>query len=478
VLLERTAFPRYHIGESLTPAVEPLFEFLGVAAEMAGAGFVRMPGHTFRWNGDERTSYFGVDPAGGDLLGYQVWRERFDAILLARAHALGAQAFLRTSAVGPLLDAHGAVTGLQVTDPDGVPRSIGARLTIDATGVRGLLAMRLALRMRDPSPRSLAIWGYWRGAGDPPGRDAPNTYVESFADGWIWTVRVTPELRNVTVMVDLAAERPRLRSEGLPAFYAGAIAATTATRRFLERAALATRLRTCDASWFRGRAAGGAGYLVIGDAASTIDPLTSQGVRKALSSGMHAAVVANTILREPELAATALAFGQAEEERIYGVFRDAAVRSLLAEERWRERPFWRRRSARVLGEPAPDSPPLPRGGLKEAARHAPLARLHLAWAPGARLDQKPMVVRNILRLTPALVTTAVPAGIASPELDLERLFPLVAARKPLPEIVDGYLATLGRGREARAEVLAALERLVDEGALEVSIDGESAPPAI
>jgi hypothetical protein len=151
------------------------------------------------------------------------------------------------------------------------------------------------------------------------------------------------------------------------------------------------------------------------------------------------------------------------------------VRSLIAEERWPNHPFWRRRSARVLGEPAPDSPPPPRGGLKEAARHAPLARLHLAWAPGARIDQKPMVARNILRLTPALVTAAVPAGIASPDLDLERLFPLVAARKPLPEIVDSYLATEGRGREARAEVLAALERLVDEGAVEVYIDGDPAP---
>ena len=94
-----------------------------------------------------------------------------------------------------------------------------------------------------------------------------------------------------------------------------------------------TRLWTCDGRWYRGRAAGGPGFLVIGDAASYVDPLTSQGVRKAMSSGMHAAVVANTLLREPALDQMALAFGQAEEERSYRVFRDAAVRSLIAEER-------------------------------------------------------------------------------------------------------------------------------------------------
>ena len=67
--------------------------------------------------------------------------------------------------------------------------------------------------------------------------------------------------------------------------------------------------------------------------------------------------------------------------------------------------------------------------------------------------------------------SAAPTGIGAPDLDLEQLFPLVAAQKPLPEVVDGYLARLGRGREARAEVLVALERLVDEGACEVVIEG-------
>ncbi len=471
MLLERTAFPRYHIGESLTPAVEPLFEFLGVAAEMAGAEFVRMPGHTFRWNGDERTSYFGADPAGNDLLGYQVWRERFDAILLARARALGARPYLQTNALGPMLDADGAVTGLYATGADGSPRSIRARLVIDATGVRGLLAMRLRLRVRDPSPRSLAIWGYWRGAGDPPGKDAPNTYVESFADGWIWTVRVTPALRNVTVMVDLVAERPRLRALGLPGLYAEAIAATTATRRFLAR-----RRPRHPASHLRrqlvprpGRGRRGLpGDRRRGEHHRPLD-LTGRAEGAQLGHarrgrGQHHPPRAGAGCHRARLRPGG---GGAHLRCLPGRRRALADRrgalaeaALLAAAK-RARP----RGAR------PRLPPPPRGGLKEAARHAPLARLRLAWAPGARLGQKPVVVRNILRLTPALVTTAVPAGIASPDLDLERLFPLVAARKPLPEVVDGYLATLGRGREARAEVLAALERLVDDGALAVFIDG-------
>ncbi len=474
LLVEQQRFPRYHVGESLTPAVEPLFEFLGLSARMAGARFVRMPGHTFRWNGGERTSYFGASPAGSDVLGYQVWRARFDRILLERARELGARVVLGATAHGPL-SSSGAdperVTGLRVSGPDQIERSVAARLVIDATGMRGLLARHFGLRMADPAPPALAIWGYWRSAGDPSGRDAMNTYVESFADGWIWTVRVRPDLRNVTVMVDPTAARPQLKALGLERFYREQIRATVATRGFLADAQLATRLWSCDGRWYRARAAGGPGYLVIGDAASYVDPLTSQGVRKAIGSGMHAAVVANTLLREPALADLALAFGQAEEERSYFVFRDAAVRSLLAEERWRAHAFWRERTPQVLGEPGPDPPPPRRGGLRDAVRQAPLARLRLHWPAGARLEQKPVVVRNILRLRPAVVTQAAPTGIGAPDLDLEHLFPLVAARKPLPDVVDGYLALSGRGREARAEVLVALERLVDEGACDVVIEG-------
>ncbi|HWN82839.1 MAG TPA: NAD(P)/FAD-dependent oxidoreductase, partial [Candidatus Udaeobacter sp.] len=281
LLIEQQRFPRYHIGESLTPAVEPLFEFLGIAGQMADADFVRMPGHTFRWNGSERTSYFGEGQGTSDVLGYQVWRARFDRLLLERARELGADVQLGVTAREPVLaeDDVRRVAGLRLVGPDRIERLVRARLTIDATGMRGLLARRLKIRIGDSAPPALGIWGYWRGAGDPAGRDACNTYVESFADGWIWTVRVRPELRNVTVMVDPDQARPGLRRLGLLNFYRQQIAATVATREFLANAQLATRLWTCDGRWYRGRAAGGPGFLAIGDAASYVDPLTSQGVR-------------------------------------------------------------------------------------------------------------------------------------------------------------------------------------------------------
>lgn len=480
VILERESFPRYHVGESLTPAIEPLLRFFGVAERVGAAGFVRMPGHTFHWNGSERTSIFGE--VERDILGYQVWRARFDRLLLARARELGARAFLGYTVLGPLADGDGGTetppprarrdtraTGFRVRGPDHEVRTIRARLVIDATGGSGVLARSLGVRIADAPPRSLAIWGYWAGAADPAGPDALNTFVESFPDGWIWTVRVRPDLRNVTVMVDLDCVQPALREHGRRRFYLQQIATTVATRGFLARARLVTRLRSCDSTWFHSRKIGGEGWLLAGDAASWIDPLTSQGVRKAIGSGMTAAVVANTILSDAGMAEAALAYGLEEEERSYAVFRDSAVRSLIAESRWPEQPFWRLRAADRLGAPGPEPPPPRRGMLRSLAHTVPIARLRLRWAAGARLEQKPVVVRNILRMRPAVVTEPTPRGIAAPQLDLDLLFPLLAAGDPLPGIVDGYLDRIGRGRDGRGEVLEQLERLVDEGACEVEV---------
>jgi len=271
------------------------------------------------------------------------------------------------------------------------------------------------------------------------------------------------------VMVDLDAAQPRLKQLGRRRFYLAQIAETVATRGFLDGARLATRLRSCESSWYRAARIGGEGWLAAGDALSWIDPLTSQGVRKAIASGMTTAVVANTLLREPAMADAARAYGLAEETRSYAFFRESAVRSLIAESRWPERPFWRHRTAGTLGEPGPDPSPPRRSLLRGLARSVPLDRLRLSWAPEARLEEKLVVVRSVLRPRRTVVTRSIPAGVQSPDLDLDALFPLVAARQTLPVIVDGYLARMGRGRDGRAEVLLSLERLVDEGACDVEV---------
>src|ERR1700722_4074849 len=51
-LIDGAEFPRYHIGESLTPSCRAVLEAVGVARKVDEHGFVIKHGGAFRWNSD------------------------------------------------------------------------------------------------------------------------------------------------------------------------------------------------------------------------------------------------------------------------------------------------------------------------------------------------------------------------------------------------------------------------------------------
>ena len=74
LLLEKSGFPRYRIGESLTPSILPVLDFLKLREKVESGGFLRMPGHIVCWGSAEaRTGYYSADQS---RRGFQVWRER------------------------------------------------------------------------------------------------------------------------------------------------------------------------------------------------------------------------------------------------------------------------------------------------------------------------------------------------------------------------------------------------------------------
>jgi len=81
-LVERLAFPRRRLGESLSAGVLPLLETIGARGAVETAGFSRVHVVRTAWVEDEVERR---DPDGRGLL---VDRGQFDALLLERARAL------------------------------------------------------------------------------------------------------------------------------------------------------------------------------------------------------------------------------------------------------------------------------------------------------------------------------------------------------------------------------------------------------
>ncbi len=278
VLVERRRDGLVRPGETLHPGVEPLLERLGVLRAVVDAGALRHAGHWVRWAGDAapRFEAFGHD-AHGPWLGFQVSRTDFEALLLDRARALGVEVLCPRSAQRPVVQ-DGRVVGAVV---DGAV--IGARFTVDAAGGRHWLSRALGLPVRRHSRTLIARYGH--ATGRCPRLDGAPALM-ALGAGWLWTARVRIGLY-AWVRLDLDAGAP-LDASWRPEEFSG-----------LEPLGSA---RGADVTWRRAEVFSGPGYVLAGDAAATVDPLSSHGVLRALTSGMAAAHLMAGALRrgEPE----------------------------------------------------------------------------------------------------------------------------------------------------------------------------------
>ena len=90
LVLERDRFPRHHVGESLLPASLPVLSELGVLPAVRAEGFLPKWGATMVWGRDrDPWSWYFRESNRRYPHSYQVWRPRFDQLLLENARASG-----------------------------------------------------------------------------------------------------------------------------------------------------------------------------------------------------------------------------------------------------------------------------------------------------------------------------------------------------------------------------------------------------
>lgn len=275
-LIEGQVFPRFRPGESLHPGIEPLFRQLGVVKQLCGCTAVRFDGHWLHWNGTPRFEAFGSD--GGDSWrGFHIARAHLDATLLAQAVLVGVEVWQPCRARRLLTQ------GNRVIGVDSDHGRLDAQYVVDASGARGWLRRQLGLPILQCSPPLVAHYGYSQGRGEA---QIGTARLRAEPDGWTWTAQLEDQLLHWTHLgFENNAKPPRSLTvpEKLRSMPAAGVA------------------RGADVSWRITRACAGAGYFLVGDAASQLDPASSHGVLKALLSGMQAAQVVADSLHRPAL---------------------------------------------------------------------------------------------------------------------------------------------------------------------------------
>ncbi len=421
------------LAESLTPSCGKVFDLLGMRAAVDAAAFVHGRGNTVWWGGDAMR----VEPFGDETHGWQVLVPALEALLLDAACEAGV-----------------TVERRRMTGDEAV--AMPAAFRIDASGRAGVIARPRAGRVAEPGHRTVALSAHWSRAAWPL-PDWTHTLVESYEDGWAWSVPLGAERRAVAVMVDPRTTQLS-RGGSAEAVYRAEIGKTRHLSSLLAGADLLAPPNGWDASMYASTHYSGDGWLVTGDAASFVDPLSSSGVKKALTSGWLAAVVAHTQLTRPAMGAVARAFYDAREAEMYAGLL-ALTRRYLAGG-GQSHPFWSDRAAldtvEVDAGPSPDA----HRAAWETLRLAP--ELRLEWSPDVSIASRPAVAGREIVLEPRLVADQGDAGVRYLfDVDVVTLLRLAPHHRHVPDLFEAYAATAGPSD--LAAFLRALTALVARG---------------
>ncbi len=333
LLLEKEVFPRYQIGESLLPStVHGVCKMLGVADELAAAGFPVKRGGTFRWGArpDPWTFSFSVSPriTGASSFAYQVERAKFDQILLTNAKRKGV-VVRENSTVTDVLEDGERVTGVRYTDSDGAEHEVSATFVIDASGNKSKLYSKVGgSRNYSEFFRSLALFGYFEGGKRLPEPYSGNILSVAFDSGWFWYIPLSDKLTSVGCVVR-REDAEKVQGDREKAYQA-LIDECPLISEYLSDAQRVTsgnygELRIRKDYSYHQTAFWRPGMILVGDAACFVDPVFSSGVHLATYSGLLAARSINSVLAGDLDEKTALIEFEARYRREYGVYYEFLV---------------------------------------------------------------------------------------------------------------------------------------------------------
>ena len=319
-IVEQSNYEGLRAGEVLPGLARPLLEQLGIWEAFSGQHYRSVHAAATSWGEPDMRESHSLYSMGGH--GWHLERAAFDQWLASEACGRGAC----------------LLSGTRLTNVGRVPGGwnvrlatgelICARFLVDATGRRALLARMLNSTVRT-FDRLAGFVRYFRTSDDDP-----RTMIEAVADGWWYTALLNGGLRVVACMTDVDIARSlRLNREN------EFLRALQQTRHLRHLTPAGIMIARTAASSTLDRPFGEA-WLAVGDAAAAYDPLSGQGILRALRSGILASyAICDFFAGKPEGLPR---YGKFVEQGFSG-YRSTYKRAYEMERRWENHVFWKRR---------------------------------------------------------------------------------------------------------------------------------------
>lgn len=355
-IVDRQRHPRPKpCGELLNPGAVRLLEALGLGSALQALA----PAEILGWRMCTDGAPEAIGRYADSARGLSVARARLDAVLASWAVRQGVtlveNTLVRSATVMPYPTAH-------TIEADGSRGERTARVLVGADGLQSMIARSLDPDRPAPGKRKLSLTAHLRGRLDRT--DFGMVHISDDATVGLAPISRSGDEWNVTVVVDAHRFGSQVASD--PASFHRRVLAATGLH--WDVPPLLT-----EGPWASGpfdrpiRRVSGTGMLLVGDASGYYDPLTGQGVYRALRSAQLAFDVLRAALEAPDLVPAAARFSiYARELRASirpGRSIQRAVEFVVSHGALRRRAFARLaacpraadRLVRVIGDAAPVS---------------------------------------------------------------------------------------------------------------------------
>ncbi|HMJ13682.1 MAG TPA: NAD(P)/FAD-dependent oxidoreductase, partial [Polyangiaceae bacterium] len=276
------------------PFAMPMFEELGVADQLAERFLVKHGAEFVTGDGSLVRRYpFAEGVVPGPGYAYEVDRAEFDQLLLDNASAKGVSVEQGSKVTNVEIDA-GSGVRVSVRDRSGQIHDESARLVVDATGQRALLAARYGLREMDPDLKNFAVFSHYEGAARASGDREGDITIVVVPEGWWWAIPLRGDRTSLGLVAPgrhLQGQKPDER------YFLEKIAAVPYLAERFGRARRVAPVRTISDYSFVCKQFAGDRWLMVGDAAAFIDPVFSTGVYLGMLGAFRAADTLDRALR-------------------------------------------------------------------------------------------------------------------------------------------------------------------------------------
>ncbi|MEZ5472287.1 MAG: NAD(P)/FAD-dependent oxidoreductase [Marinicella sp.] len=296
LVLEKSVFPRFVIGESLLPQCLITLEQAGCLSAVEQAGFQQKVGATFQHRGHYEKIIFAEKFSDGPSYAYHVERSQFDQILADCATEAGAEIRFNCTVINVKNMFDDCV--IDYTDGKGQKQQAKARFILDASGY-GRVLPRL-LKIDKPSslePKASLFTHVEDGivAGEHAREETLITTHPIHRDLWFWLISFSNGRSSVGVVGSPELIQPYQQQgiEGLKTI----ISEDPELSKILRHAQFDTQDYQINAYSGSVSQMYGDGYAVLGNAGEFLDPIFSSGVTVAMQSSKLAVASLEKMLK-------------------------------------------------------------------------------------------------------------------------------------------------------------------------------------